>query len=107
MEKIAMREWVSSLEEIIDNKLRKWRKENPIENGEAVHLRWQFEQTHVHLDIFWQDKKETVSMKYLSPRASHEYLWHGLDDRTFNKVMDRVGNLAQVTMYPPIDPLDK
>lgn len=107
MGKIAMREWVSALEGIIDNKLRKWRKENPIENGEAVHLRWQFEQTHMQLDIFWQDKKESVTLKYLSPRITHEYLWHGLDDRTFNKVMDRVGNLAQVTMYPVIDPLDR
>lgn len=105
MDKLAMREWVSSLEEVIDNKLRKWRKEPKIENGEAVQLAWQYEQTHIQLDVFWEDKKETVNMQYLSPRIDHSYQWHGLDDRTFNKVMDRVGNLAQVTMHPPIDPL--
>jgi hypothetical protein len=106
MDKIGMRDWVASLEGIIDNKLRKWKKENRIENGEAVQLRWQFEQTHVHMDIFWRDKQESITLKYIGPRASHEYLWHGLDDRTFNKICDRVGNLAQVTMYPPIDLLD-
>lgn len=106
MNKIEMREWVASLEQVVDNKLRKWRKDSKIENGEAVQLRWQWEQTHVHLDVFWEDKKESVHMLYLSPRVSHSYHWHELNDRTFNKVMDRVGNLAQVTMYPIIDPLD-
>lgn len=99
-----MRDWVCSLEEVLDKKLKKWKKENKIENGEAVHLRWQYEQTHVQIDIFWEDKKETVSLKYLSPRANHDFLWHGLDEKTLNKVMDRVGNLAQITMHPPIDP---
>lgn len=106
MDKIGMREWVASLEGIIDNRLRKWRKSNKIENGEAVHLAWIWEQTHINLIVFWEDKKESVSVKYMSPRIDHAYHWHGLDDRTFNKVMDRVGNLAQVTMFPPIDPMD-
>lgn len=99
-----MREWVSSLEEIVDNKLRKWRKSHTIENGEVVQLRWQFEQSHIQIDVFWPDKKEGIILQYLSPRTNHSYYWHGLDDRTFNKVMDRVGNLAQVTMHPPIEP---
>ncbi len=106
MDKIGMREWVAALEEVLDNKLNRWRKENKIENGEVVQLRWQFEQTHFHLDIFWHDKQETVNLSYLSPRITHSYQWHDLNDRTFNKVMDRVGNLAQVTMHPPIDPMD-
>lgn len=106
MEKIAMREWLAALEMIVDNKLKKWRKETKIENGENVHLRWQFEQTHIQLDIFWEDGQETVNLKYLSPRVDHSYLWHGLSDKSFNRVMDRVGNLAQVTMYPVIDSLD-
>lgn len=104
MDKIAMREWVAALEEVIDNKLRKWKKENKIENGEAVQLRWQFEQTHINIDIFWEDRKETVKLQYLSPRADHQFIWHELNDKTFNKVMDRVGNLAQVTMHPPLEP---
>lgn len=103
MEKHEMREWVASLEEVIDNKLKKWKRESRIENGEAVQVEWQYEQTHILLDIFWQDGSESVHLHYFSPRAYHNFLWHGLIDRTFNKVMDRVGNLAQITMYPPLD----
>jgi len=99
-----MREWVASLEGVLDNKLQKWKKNGRIENGEAVQLRWQWQQTHIHLDIFWEDGKETISLQYLSPRADHSYRWHGLNDQTFNRIMDRVGNLAQVTMNPPIEP---
>lgn len=106
MDKIDMREWVASLEEVIDHKLQKWKKSNRMENGEAVQLRWQWEQTHMSLNIFWEDQKEMVNLEYASPRISHSYQWHGLDNKTFNRVMDRVGNLAQVTMTPPIDPMD-
>lgn len=104
MEKYDMREWVSALEAVVDNKLKKWKKENKVENGESVQLRWQFEQTHMHLDIFWEDHKESVIFHYLSPRIDHSYRWHGLDETTLNRVMDRVGNLAQVTLCPPIEP---
>lgn len=104
MNKVDMRFWVSSLEEVIDKKLHKWWKEKKIENGEAVQLRWQYEQTHLHLDIFWEDGKETVNLLYLSPRTDHRFQWHGLNDKSFSNAMDRVGNLAQVTMHPPIDP---
>lgn len=106
MDKLAMREWVASLEHHIDVRLKKWKKEPRIENGEAVQLRWQFEQTHVLLDIFWEDKHENAHLQYLSPRIDHSFRWHGLDGRTLNKIMDRIGNLAQVTMHPPIDPSD-
>lgn len=106
MNKIEMREWVAALEGFLDNKLKKWRKGSRIENGEAVQLHWQYEQTHFHLDIFWEDKKETVRLRYISPRVEHSYHWHGLDDKTIDKITDRVGNLAQVTMHPPISPLD-
>lgn len=106
MNKIDMREWVASLESVVDNKLRAWKKESRIENGEVVQVEWQFEQTHIIADIFWHDHEETVSLQYFCPRARYGFTWHGLNDKTFNKVMDRVGNLAQVTMHPPIDPLD-
>lgn len=105
MNKIDMRMWVSSLEEVIDNKLKKWLKRR-IENGEAVQVHYQHEQTHMIMDIFWEDKQETVNLLYLSPRADHRFTWHGLNNKTFNKIMDRAGNLAQMTMYPLIDPLD-
>lgn len=106
MDKIGMREWVSALEGMIDNKLRKWKKENKIENGEAVQLRWTWEQTHIHLDVFWEDNKESVNLDYLSPRVKQAYRWHGLNNISFNRTMDRVGNLAMITLHPPIDPLD-
>lgn len=99
-----MREWVSSLEMMLDNKLRKWRKYDKWENGETVQLRWQFEQTHLHLDVFWQDKKETIRLKFTSPRGDHDFMWHELNEKTFNKIQDRVGNLAMSIMHPPIDP---
>lgn len=101
-----MRDWVASLEEVIDNKLTKWLKIPKFENGESVQLRWQYEQTHVQLDIFWEDQKELVSLHYVSPRIDHGYRWSGLSDRTFNKVCDRIGNLAQITLYPPIGSVD-
>lgn len=106
MDKISMQDWVASIEEILDNKLGNWKKDRRVENNESVQLRWSWVQTHVQLDIFWEDKKETVNLQYMSPRITHSYRWHGLNDKTFNKIMDRVGNLAQVTMHPPIDPMD-
>lgn len=102
MDKIGMREWVASLEEILDKKLNKWRKESRIENGEAVQVEWQFEQTHVILDIFWKDGEESVHLQYFAPRASHKFIWHGLNDKTVDRITDRIGNLAQVTMYPAV-----
>lgn len=95
-----MREWVASLESVIDNKLRKWLKESRIENGEAVQAEWQFNLTHIILDIFWEEGKESVHMLFHSPRSTFQYRWSGLTDKTFDKIMDRVGNLAQVAMYP-------
>src|SRR5580693_113568 len=106
MDKIDMRDWIVSLETVADNKLVKWRKIPKVENGEAVQLAWQWDQTRIALNVFWEDGKELVNMQYTSPRISHTYSWHGLGDRTFNKVMDRLGNLAQITMHPPIDPMD-
>jgi hypothetical protein len=104
MEKHQAREWVASLEGLLDHKLKKWLKENPCSNGEVIQLRWTFEQTHIHLDIFWEDQKETISLHYLSPRGNHDFLWHGLDDKVISKISDRIGNLAQITMHPAIDP---
>jgi hypothetical protein len=100
MDKQSMREWIASLEAVIDNKLRKWLKESRMENGEAVQVEWQFSLTHIILDIFWEDGKEAVHLAFHSPRASYRFEWSGLTDKTFNKIMDRIGNLAQIAMYP-------
>jgi hypothetical protein len=106
MHKVDMREWVLALEEMIDHKLKKWRKDTKIENGEVVHLRWQFEQTHFHVDVFWESGNELVALKFLSPRVIQTFHWHGLNSKTFNRITDRIGNLAQAVHSPPIDPDD-
>lgn len=106
MTKIEMREWVASVEGAIDVRLKPWKKESRIENGEAVQIGWQFEQTHILMDIFWQDGKESVIMRYMAPHANHQFFFHGLNNETVNRIMDRVGNLAQITMHPPIIPRD-
>lgn len=106
MEKGAMREWVSALERMVNNKLKKWDKQRKWENGEAIHLMWQWEQTIIKLDIFWEDKKETIRLKYISPREDQDFMFDGLTGRTFNKIQDRVGNLSMRAMHPAIDPED-
>ena len=73
MNKTDMREWISSLEEIIDNKLTKWRKIPKVENGEAVQFAWQWDQTRIAMIVFWEDHKEIVLLLYTSPRTDHSY----------------------------------
>jgi hypothetical protein len=103
LDKLGMREWVAALEQIVDVKLKKWKKESRMENGEAVQMEWQFELTHIIINVFWEDHKEAVHFEFNNPRSSLRFEWNGLTDRTLNKVIDRVGNLAQSTMYPPED----
>lgn len=106
MDKIQMREWISILEGEIDDRLKTWKKESRIENGEAVQIEWQFEQTHVLIDIFWRDGMESAHLKLFSPRSSYSFIWHGLTDQTYHRIMDRVGNLTLYMMNPPIEPKD-
>lgn len=106
MQKADMREWIISLEVMLDNKLKKWDKQRKWENGEVVHLLYQWENVLIKLDIFWEDKKEKVRLKYIGPRVAQDFMWDGLDDKTFNKIQDRVGNLSMITFHPPIDPTD-
>lgn len=100
MEKFSFKEWATVLGAAIDKKLAKWLKGPRIENGEAFHFGWQFEQTHMFLDIFWEDGKEAVHFTYVGPRATQRFEWHKLDKNVINRIMDKVGNLAQVTMHP-------
>lgn len=99
MDKTAAREWVIRLEEILDKKLVKWRKDNTIPQDVIIQLVWRFEQTFLHLNIFWKDHREMVRLQFTSPQVTHDFTWFGLTDKTFDHIMDRVGNLAQVTMY--------
>ena len=98
-----MREWVANVEKLVDDKLQKWKKDSRIENGEAVHLRWQFEQSHIIIDIFWKNHKEHVHFQFIGPRVSNRWEWDGLTEKTFNRIIDRVGNIAQIVMHPPED----
>lgn len=100
MDRHGFKEWVVTLEAAIDKRLAKWLKGNTIENGEAVHFGWQFEQTHMLLDIFWEDGKEAVHFTYINPRTTQRFEWHKLDKHVIDRIMDRVGNLAQATMHP-------
>ncbi len=99
-----MQDWTAGLESMVDNKLKKWDKHRKWENREAIHYLWQWEHTLIKIDVFWRDQKETIRLKYTSPREDHDFMWHGLDLLTFNKIQDRVGNLAMTTMHPIIDP---
>jgi hypothetical protein len=100
MDKLEMRNWVASLEGVIDNKLMpKWVKHNKIEEKDNVQLRWQFLQAHFQLDVFWRGDNEVVELQYLSPHTSHSYKWFKLNDDTFNEVQDRIGNIGQRAMW--------
>lgn len=92
---------------MVDTKLKKWDKQRKWENGESIHLMWQWEQTIIKMEVFWPDKNEVVRLKFLSPREDHDFMWDGLTTRTFNKISDRIGNLSMRIMHPPIDPDDR
>ncbi len=104
MDKLTAREWVEPLEAMLDGKLKKWKKYDRWEDGEIFQLHWQFELTHITMDIFWQNHQEMLILNYAGPRSDHNFMWHGLDKKTFNHVQDRIGNLVMATMHPVIDP---
>lgn len=99
MEKIDMREYVIRLREMVDRSLKLWKPTTHIENGDVVHLAWQFEQTHVIVDIFWLDGDEGVNLQILHPRRRHHFEWHGLTEKTLDGLIDRIGNITQTIMY--------
>lgn len=101
MDKIGMRDWVCNVEKFVDEKLKKWQKQNNIENGEALQMGWRFEQHYIVINVFWNDKKEHVHFQFIGPRVSSRWEWDGLNDRTRNKIIDRAGNLAQIVLHPP------
>lgn len=91
-------DWTIELEEMVDTKLKKWKKDDPVRSVQSVQYRWQFHQTHILLDVF----KDVLHFTYHNPRAHQRFEWYGLTDETFDRVQDKVGNLAQITMHPPI-----
>jgi|SRR5882724_4410129 len=99
MTKVDMREYVANLEECIDRSLKLWKKLVNIENGEVVHLSWQFEQTILIIDVFWKDGDEGINLQILHPRQRYQYEWTGLTPVSLDNLVDRVGNIAQKIMY--------
>lgn len=102
MDKLSMREYIAELETRIDGMLRRWKKESRIENGEAVQIEWQFEQSHIIMNVFWHDKREGINIYCLNPHLqTREGKWKGLDKRSEKSVMDMIGNFAQIVMSMP------
>lgn len=96
MKKIAMREYLVDLETRIDEMLKKWKKVSRVENGEVVQIVWQFEQSFIAIDIYWLDGDEAIEIECKRPRMKTEHKWRGLTLSTLTRVMDRVGNFAQI-----------
>lgn len=90
------------MEEMVDRKLEKWHKDDPVRDIKSIQFRWKFHQSHIFIDVF----REGVHFQYHSPRVNHRFEWNGLTNKTFRQVEHHVAHLAMVTMYPPIDPED-
>lgn len=99
MTKLDMREYTAKLDEMVSHSLKLWKKLTHIENGEAVSIVWQFEQALIVIDIFWKDGGEGIHLLVNSPRHSHKFTWTGLTEDTLDRLIDRIGNLAQMLMY--------
>jgi hypothetical protein len=97
------KEFADKIEYAIDNKLKKWKKYNSIVDKKSTQMEWQFEQTRFALHIFPNDEEEMVILQFFNPIHCARWTWSGLNDKTINKIIDRMGNLAQTTMYPPRD----
>ena len=104
MDKQTMREYVAAAETRIDDRLNKWKKISRIENGDVVQIEWQFEQSRIMLNIFWYDADEHVSITCSSPSITWQHTWNNLDPMTMTKVMDRIGNFAQIVSTRMINP---
>lgn len=98
MTKLEMREYLADLETRIDAILKKWKKIARIENGEVVQMEWQFEQVRIMLDVFWLDTDEAIELDCRSPRIRWDHRWKGLTQETATRVMDRIGNFAQIVL---------
>jgi hypothetical protein len=93
-----MREYLAELETVVDRMLKRWKKETRIENGKAVHLEWQFEQSHIIINVFWQEN-EHIYVICLNPHMTpRQRDWMGLTKKTEKQVMDLIGNFAQIVM---------
>lgn len=91
-----MRIFIAELERQIEKALQKWKQASRMEDGSVVQIEYQFEQSHVELDIFWKDSDERLSIVCRTPHMTRKDNFKGLDAHTIKAVMDRVGNFAQI-----------
>lgn len=99
MDKLSMREYLATLETRIEDGL-KWKRESRIENGSVVQLEWQFEQSHIIMDVFWHDGKERINVYCFNPHLPiRKGSWKGLNDETSRMVMNISFNFAQIVMH--------
>lgn len=95
-----MRDYVSELEERIGKVLGKWKKTSRIENGRVVQLQWQFEVSHIFVDVFWHDPDERVEIECKCARLNWNNEYQGLTDSTAAKVLERITNFAKIAENP-------
>ncbi len=99
MTKLEMREYFVELEDALERSLKKWKKESKIENGKVTQIEWQFELSHIIIDVFWHDGEEKVVVYCLNPHVLlRNRTFRGLSKATTRNVLDAVGNFAQIVM---------
>lgn len=67
MEKYAARDYVSEIEERLAITLRRWKALPKILNGRIIQLNYQFEQSHIIVNIWWQDGHEIIILYMIDP----------------------------------------
>lgn len=106
MDKIAMRDWIASLEEDITLALFRWKKLIHNENGDTVRLVWQFENYLMIVDIDWHDQEERVKAQLNGSHRNYFTEWAGLNPKTSRYSQERIRTWATGIITPPIDPMD-
>jgi hypothetical protein len=95
MEKLAARDYISELEGRVDVALKQWTKHRFYDNGNPTQRVWQWEKSHVLINIFWKDTDERVVIYCLHPDDDKRRELYGLSGETLAKMTDVVRNFAQ------------
>ena len=93
---------MSDLEDRIDKSLKKWKKFTRIEDKNLAQFEWQFGLARVIVDCFW-GTNERIKLECHCSRIDWKHEWDGLTGKTAQKVMDRIGNFAQIVASTPDD----
>lgn len=105
MNKVDIKDWVASLEAMIDKKLAKWDKHRRWENGgDPIHFMWQWEHVIIKLDVFVMECQQGIRLRYIGPCIYEDQVLHGLTKKTFRQAEHYAAHWDILTMHPPIDP---